>query len=785
MNLSMELLRRWLVVVKRVSAIFTACLIVILVAVVISAAHVEYSDEVNIDGRPASTAALKSNKYTQEDDQDILISNPFVTIDGYQLVDENVNFVLYYKEADLSIRIIDKVTNYIWGSSLFTEYLDQDENGNYLYPELVDEGDNIISQPNKRRVNSPVTIYYYRTIDDFYEETIFSNSASTISSEIIEHGFQANLYFGESKIKLKLKVILTDDGVEVSIPYDEIEELGNVEPTNFRLKNINVYPYMGAIKRNRMESGYLLIPEGVGSLIRFNNSEGKGTYLGRFYGNDQGLSGSVSLSEIKNEEGVLIPEPTLTANMFGVVHGTNQNAMLTIIDSGASYASFTASFSSPERLQISSFQLSFNYRHNYSRKMNQSGTNIIKAVTEKAHNFDIKIKYLFLNNDQANYVGIANKYRRAYLEKTENDLLPAQDNISLHLDVLGAENKPGFFKDQVIKMTSLKELEEIINDLDLDLTISYHGFQNGGYTNTAPGKPTLAKILGSISDIEKLNELDKVKLYFAINYAQGFEHGSDYNYSHLAKKVNYELITNYNRNNYASYSALRPDYSLSKLNSDYEKYQAMGILNIALEVIGNEVFSSYSSGGLSREEAIKNYQEMIEVFDNTAVYNSYSYGWNADVIFNTQLYNSNSPIFDDTIPFIPIVLSGFSEIYGRHSNFFANSQNELLRLIEYNVWPSFYITYESSHKLLKTGSKNIYTSRYHDWKEVINWQYDYVNQALKYVTGAYIVERNYLALGVYQVKYSNNKVIYVNYSANNYTDGVIIVKANDYLVGDY
>ena len=109
--------------VKRVSAIFTLSLIMVFLVVVLFAVKVEYSDEVNIDGRPASTAVLKSNKYTQAED-DILISNPFVTTDGYQLVDENVNFALYYKESDLSIRIVDKITDYIWGSSLFTEYLE-------------------------------------------------------------------------------------------------------------------------------------------------------------------------------------------------------------------------------------------------------------------------------------------------------------------------------------------------------------------------------------------------------------------------------------------------------------------------------------------------------------------------------------------------------------------------------------------------------------------------------------------------------------------------------------
>ena len=39
---------------------------------------------------------------------------------------------------------------------------------------------------------------------------------------------------------------------------------------------------MGAIKRNRMESGYLLIPEGGWGVNSFKESEGKGTYNGHF-----------------------------------------------------------------------------------------------------------------------------------------------------------------------------------------------------------------------------------------------------------------------------------------------------------------------------------------------------------------------------------------------------------------------------------------------------------------------------------------------------------------------
>ena len=765
---------------KRVS-VALILIISMLVVVVIFGFDQTISDEVSVVGRPASTSTLVSNKYTQADDPYVEVSNPYVTVDGYTKLAENDHFILYYKEIDLSIRILDKATNYIWGSSLFTDYTEKDEADNYLYPELVDEGDRDLSPAQKRNINSPIRIwYYYGTEGNSREESFLQSATSTKSVQLLSNGFEANLVFGTSQIEMDLEVILTDSGVEVSVPFDSI-----VEHSTFKLKNVIVYPFMGAIKRNRMESGYLLIPEGVGALIRFKESEGKGTYNGLFYGEDQGLSASVSLDSIRSQDGSLIQVPSLGANMFGVIHGEDQNGLLTIIESGASYASFSAKFSNPNAFQITNFEVSFNYRHSFTQKMNQSGTNLISLITENAHPFDIKINYVLLNNEEANYVGLAKKYREVYLDKTETDRLEVKDNISLHLDILGAENKPGIFGNNVFKMTSLEEVKEIIDVLDIDLTISYHGFQKGGYTNTAPGGATLSSTLGSSKLIKELNELDKVKLFYSINYVEGYEGGSGFSISDLAKKVNLELITDYNRNNFVSYNSLKPSYSLKKLENDYDNYLDMGIMNIALEQIGNKVFSSYSSGKMTREEAIKTYQAMLEVFDNSALYNAYAYGWNADVIFNTQLYHSNNAMLDDTIPFIPLVLSGYTELYGRHANFFSNTQNELLRLVEYNVWPSFYTTAEPSHELLKTGSKNIYTSRFIDWETEILRQYNYVNNALKHVVGAEIVDRNYLALGVYEVKYSNHKVIYVNYSGTDYINGSLIIKSNDYLVGDY
>ena len=58
-----------------------------------------------------------------------------------------------------------------------------------------------------------------------------------------------------------------------------------------------------------------------------------------------------------------------------------------------------------------------------------------------------------------------------------------------------------------------------------------------------------------------------------------------------------------------------------------------------------------------------------------------------------------------------------------------------------------------------------------------------INEALKPVIGAEIIERNALALGVYQVIYSNNYQIFVNYTDNDYTYDDISIPSLGYIGG--
>jgi hypothetical protein len=86
-------------------------------------------------------SVLNSNRYTQVETDLRKAENPFVTLDGYVEVASNEQVILYLNENDLSFRVLNKATNYLWGSSFFLDYALLDEDNNPLYPDLYDEGD--------------------------------------------------------------------------------------------------------------------------------------------------------------------------------------------------------------------------------------------------------------------------------------------------------------------------------------------------------------------------------------------------------------------------------------------------------------------------------------------------------------------------------------------------------------------------------------------------------------------------------------------------------------------
>jgi hypothetical protein len=128
------------------------------------------------------------------------------------------------------------------------------------------------------------------------------------------------------------------------------------------------------------------------------------------------------------------------------------------------------------------------------------------------------------------------------------------------------------------------------------------------------------------------------------------------------------------------------------------------------------------------------------------------------------VYGTQYLIETDTVPFLQIVLQGQMEMYAPYSNFSFYSTGDVLRMIDYNVYPSFVLTEEPAYLLTDTLSRNYYSTEYELYKDLIQDIYENVNDALSNVINADWVSREVVEPGVVVNTYSNGVEIVINYS---------------------
>lgn len=742
---------------KIIISIFIIVLSFITYPLIFSKEEVTKKDLISYDNQLFGDYEFESNKYTSMENDFRVAVNEFATTDGYKLLGKNDknNISLFYNKEDLSFVIYDHNTNYLWNSKIDTSYMDDTNSP------LNEEGDIGANNLLRKRMKSPLVVSYY--IGNLKrEEGLFdaNNKTFTVLELNDKIGFEANISLPTSKIKLKLVVYIDDTGLNISIPSESI-----VDGENTKISNINVYPYFGSTKRTRIP-GYVLIPDGIGALIRFDGKK-HGIFNKKFYGFD------LAYNQQNNTEDLLY------ANVYGIVHGIDQNALMATVSKGSSYANLVSTSQGIED-DFNKTYVSFEYRILFTQYLNKSKTNSVKLVQDKKNEFDVLINYNFLNGLDANYVGIAKNYR----EKLELGEITDTGNISLHLNVLASENRKTLFGNKKFSMTKITELLNILDDLNEEeiknINVSYLGWQNIGYSNS---NPRYKKINGSIGSKKELKELiDKYgdNIYFNVNYNLVDSKARGYSNNDIVQALDQSLMISQNGT-----SILNSSYGYNSFMKDLAKINKLGISNINFDTLSTNLVSDHSKNGLNREEALNLSAKNLQISGKTSVLKPFSYLWYADIIYDIPMYSSNQSKFTDTVPFIPIVLNN-KETYGRTSNFFSNKDNEVLRMIDYNIYPSFYITNESSNLLAKTKSNNIYTSRYVDWKDEIISQYNYMNDALKHIKNKDIVKREIIDLGLVKNTYKgiNNEevIIYINYSSKSFNIGSLNIEPVSYEV---
>jgi hypothetical protein len=109
---------------------------------------------------------------------------------------------------------------------------------------------------------------------------------------------------------------------------------------------------------------------------------------------------------------------------------------------------------------------------------------------------------------------------------------------------------------------------------------------------------------------------------------------------------------------------------------------------------------------------------------------------------------------------------------------------ERLRMVDYQLYPSFMITHHPTSRILLTSSNWIFSSQYEQWSDRIIETYHWMSQLLEPVKGATIVSRFIPISGVSVVTYSNQKSLIVNYTNQSIQYQNVTVAPMDAWVGE-
>lgn len=624
---------------------------------------------------------------------------------------------------------------------------------------------------------------------DQLKESNLLNNESNVTFEKIENGYKITYELPDLGFVIPVEVRLVDDYVETKVLADEIQDEKQfdkdtpVKDPMARLVSLRLFPFLGADNSDD-EDGFLFLPDGSGVLVDFqkNRASTNNLYSERIYGDDQAFAAKASLS---SRQPIRMP-------IFGIK--SRNQAILGVVHEGDTYTNVVSapSESSTQYNWVTGEHL---FRFKVFQATNKQKTQGFYIYSKEMQRTNRAIRYYMI--DDADYVDMAVRYRQYLME--EQGVKPKEsitDSLVLSLHILGGGTKKGFIWDSYLPLTTTDQAMEIVQELGSlgvgDMSITYHGWQKGGYGNFGGHFP-VARQLGGNNDMKSFTEFAHSKGH------RVYLDASTYTYNNTGKdgfRANRDGLRDLGstvmkfRKKENDAVLVSPRFMQDVIYKDFAKAMDLGVDGYLFgEGIGSTLPTDYNELHLAQRHEVKEIQKDIltktrENFGDVRTADSNFYAINESSHIE-QMHNDYSyDLFvDRTIPFAQIALHGLASYSFGYANMSGNAKESLLKGIEYGATPSFLVTYEESHRLLESKSLyRFYSTYYKDWETEIATQYQLYNEVLADVQDQFIVNHQELAKGVFETTYENKKRIIVNYNKNPYTSGDVVVGAEDFIV---
>lgn len=681
----------------------------------------------------------------------------------YQKAAENNHLTLYINRSKGFIKLINKADSSVWGSTPDDYQSDTSNNKSLMQSQLV-----VIYLDNNHVL-----------------QTIYSRHAD-LEIQTLANGVRTIYNFEDTGFTIPVDYTITESAFSARIESKNIKETDS----DYHIVQVGILPYFGS--GSTSDSGYMVVPDGCGALINFNNQKSQyGDYNQDVYDSDQSIDVK---QQTKKLQVARLP-------IFGVKK--NQSAFLAVITQGDSRAIVDAAVSS-SMTRYNNIYSEFIYRNTCNEEIKGNGwdSRTITVAENNPSTQDYVVDYYFLSGSHADYTGMALQYQK-YL-RSEKGLKKevASNDYPFYVELFGGikktQNFLGFPIKKVLPLTNFNDVADIASRLKKsgvdNLVLKYDYWTKGCTDSPITVNMKSDGALGSGQSfrnmLQSLNE-QKVKAYLNVNltdivksrwgYSKTFESAQTI-YKTSSIQHYFTLSTGQISSDYCN--LLKPTKVLSAASA-ISQNEIQNLYGYSCDSLSNKLYSDFPAG-IGREKAEQYWIDSLKLLGkNKKVLLSEPNAFMLPYASNIQSLptdSSNYLIEDESIPFYQIALHGYVSYSVPAVNLNGDLKQQFLKALETGSSLNFEWAQRNYDQIYSTDYSDLYSISIDDWYGDAVHYYMEARQVLAKVSDQPITAHQYLVADVTKTTFGDGSSILINYNDHPIMIGNITVAADSYKV---
>jgi len=603
---------------------------------------------------------------------------------------------------------------------------------------------------------------------------------------------------------IRVESLASRDEVEVVVPIEcrlegpdvvvEIDASRIACDGGSTLSSLEVLRFFGAAGSD--ESGYLLVPDGSGALVYFNNRKQRYPPIRLpVYGDQE--------SETRRER--LSESPPVYLPVFGLKSG--RRAFLAVIERGDAIATINADVSG--RLHsYNSVGAEFRLTEQGRATIGSGDRSRSRLVFQKTpYRGAIRIRYSFLSDGEADYLGMANRLQD-YLRDV-GVLRPAVGREPvLNVQLLGAidlsRTFAGLSLRRVQALTTYDQVLEVADRLLAggveDVRIRYKGWMERGVRHRFVSTVSLEPALGGPAGFRRMLDglqrrgvplWPEVSVGVAWSGGGGFAIRKDaerYLDQSVARMYAFNLSTlQMDRDEPAGYY-VAPARLATPIAAAVDFARRNRLDGVVLGDIGSQLRADYRDGAeCDRERASALLRTALRDVAGGVGHLAVS-GANlpvlgsVDQLFDVPFISSGNSLYDHSIPFLQLVLRGCVRFAGEPLNLAADYRDLFLHTLETGADVQVTWTYAESSALKNTSFDRYYATQYEASLDLAVELYRELREVWSKIGGSRLVRHRWIQPAAAELVFDGGLVLVINYDRRMMLYHGQPVNAQDYLL---